>query len=53
MITAPEECPRKYMKTVEQGGVLKHPAEIHKYCYSEPLPYQTYYWALKKEYEEK
>ncbi len=53
MVTAPEECPRKYMKTVEQGGVLENPAQIHKYCYSEPLPYQKYYWALKEEYEEK
>ncbi len=52
MITAPQECPLKYMKTTKKGGILEHQGQIHDYCYSAPLPYGKYYWALKKEYEE-
>jgi hypothetical protein len=49
MVTAPEECPRKYMKTVEQGGVLEYPTQIYDYCSTAPLPYQRYYWVLKEQ----
>jgi len=49
MVTAPEECPRKYMKTVEQGGVLEYPTQIYDFCSTAPLPYQRYYWVLKEE----
>jgi len=53
-VTAPEECPLKYMKTVEKGGVLEHYGQIHEYCHTAPLnEYGAYYWVLKEEYEEK
>jgi hypothetical protein len=48
VVTAPEECPRKYMKTVEQGGVLEYPTQIYDYCSTAPLPYGRYYWVLKE-----
>ena len=39
MITAPQECPLKYMKTTKKGGILEHQGQIHDYCYTAPLPY--------------
>ena len=30
--TSPEPCPRKYRVTLEQGGVLVNPVDIHRYC---------------------
>ena len=30
--TSPEPCPRKYRVTLEQGGALVIPADIHRYC---------------------
>jgi hypothetical protein len=45
-ITAPKECPLKYMKTIKKGGVLEHPGQIHNYCRTAPLPYGHYYWVL-------
>ena len=50
-ITAPEECPLKYMKTIEKGGVLEHHGQIYDYCHTAPLPYGKYYWVLKEEYK--
>ncbi len=46
-ITAPEECPLKYMKTKDKGGVLEHYGQIQKYCRTAHLPYGRYYWVLK------
>jgi len=49
-ITAPEECPLKYMKTIEKGGVLNHNGEISNWCRTAPLSeYGAYYWVLKEE----
>jgi hypothetical protein len=53
VITAPEDCPSKYMKTTEKGGVLEHYGQIHEYCQSAPLPHGKYYWVLKDEFREK
>jgi len=53
MVTAPQECPTKYMKTVEKGGELQNPGDISTYCFTVPLPYNKYYWGLREEYEEK
>ena len=52
MVTAPQECPTKYMKTVEKGGELQNPGDISTYCFTVPLPYNKYYWGLREEYEE-
>jgi hypothetical protein len=52
MVTAPEDCPLKYMKTTEKGGILEHHGQIYDYCRTAPLPYGRYYWVLKKESEE-
>ena len=30
--TAPEDCPRKYRVTQENGGVLVQPSDIFRYC---------------------
>ena len=30
--TAPEDCPRKYRVTQENGGVLVNSTDIHRYC---------------------
>ena len=30
--TSPEPCPRKYRVTLEQGGALVNPSDIHRYC---------------------
>ncbi|SUZ59533.1 uncharacterized protein METZ01_LOCUS12387 [marine metagenome] len=51
-ITAPDDCPPKYMKTIEKGGELVNSGDISTYCYTSPLPYGKYYWALREEYEE-
>ena len=32
VFTRPEPCPRKYMVTKDEGGVLAIPADIHRYC---------------------
>jgi len=49
VVTAPEDCPLKYLKTVEKGGVLEHSGQIHDYCRTAPLPYGRYYWVLRGE----
>lgn len=49
VITVPEDCPLKYMKTTDKGGILEHPEQIHDYCRTAPLPYGRYYWVLKEE----
>tara|TARA_B100001996_G_C18287032_1_gene449224 strand:+ start:155 stop:376 length:222 start_codon:yes stop_codon:yes gene_type:complete len=53
MVTAPQECPTKYMKTVEKGGELQNHGDISIYCFTVPLPENKYYWGLREEYEEK
>tara|TARA_B100001559_G_C16486192_1_gene616166 strand:+ start:1055 stop:1285 length:231 start_codon:yes stop_codon:yes gene_type:complete len=53
VITAPEDCPKKYMKLIEDGGELQHHGQIHDYCKTSPLPYGKYYWVLKEEFSEK
>jgi len=53
MVTAPEDCPLKYMKTTEKGGILEHHGQIYDYCRTAPLPYGRYYWVLKEEHEER
>ncbi len=30
--SSPEPCPRKYRVTLEQGGSLVNPSDIHRYC---------------------
>ena len=30
--THPEPCPRKYRVTLEEGGALVNPSDIHRYC---------------------
>ena len=47
--TTPEDCPRKYRVTQEEGGVLSNPNGIYQYC---ELDYGGK-WKLKDEYEEK
>jgi hypothetical protein len=49
MVTAPEECPMKYRKTIEEGGVLEHQGQLNDYCVTASLPYGRYYWVLKEE----
>jgi len=53
VVTAPEDCPQKYMKPIDKGGVLEHYGQIHDYCRTESLPYGKYYWVLKDEFIEK
>ena len=53
MVTAPEDCPLKYMKTTEKGGILEHHGQIYDYCRTAPLPHGRYYWVLKEEHEER
>ena len=43
MVTAPQECPTKYMKTVEKGGELQNPGDISTYGFTVPMPYNKYY----------
>ena len=43
--TAPEDCPRKYRVTQENGGVLVQPSDIFRYC---ELDYGAK-WVLKDE----
>ena len=49
VVTAPEDCPIKYMKTTDKGGVLEHYGQIHDYCRTAHLPYGRYYWVLKEQ----
>jgi len=30
--TNPEPCPRKYRTTIDKGGLLARPSDIHRYC---------------------
>ena len=46
--TAPEDCPRKYRVTQENGGVLVNSTDIHRYC---ELDYGGKF-KLKEEYEQ-
>ena len=46
--TTPEDCPRKYRVTVEHGGALAAPVDIHRYC---KLDYGGK-WKLKDDYKE-
>lgn len=52
-VTAPEDCPLKYMKTTDKGGILEYHGQIYDYCRTAPLPYGRYYWVLKEELSEK
>tara|TARA_B100001996_G_C18276741_1_gene445287 strand:- start:84 stop:305 length:222 start_codon:yes stop_codon:yes gene_type:complete len=52
-VTAPEDCPLKYMKTTDRGGVLEHHGQIHNFCRTAYLPQGEYYWVLKEELSEK
>ncbi len=47
--TTPEDCPRKYMVTKDNGGVLEIPADIMRYC---ELDYGAK-WKLRNKYKEK
>ena len=49
VITVPEDCPLKYMKTTDKGGILEYHGQIYDYCRTSPLPYGRYYWVLKEE----
>ena len=30
--TTPEDCPRKYRVTQEEGGILAQPSDIYRHC---------------------
>ena len=46
--TAPEDCPKKYMKIVSKGGVLQNAGDIHKYC-KMTLIGRRYHYTLRED----